>query len=232
MEIILKRSHNKVKKPHHVNKNIFSLYPPRHINIEPATCSSIDTEIICILPGHSHGFITSTFRGDEIKKFDAKKQRLWLEILNKSYQDNLIIAKNSVIGFLVIEPEHIPHKRAQKKKQKYRRQKRTRKKGQKRNRKRRRQYDGFLSRCNFAYAGRDTVNQAANVAPDVIKAATNDINKIAEQRINQVINQGGQELERILPNILRGAIEDVYQIPFRMFGNLGKKHLTILNEKY
>ena len=72
MEIILKRSHNKVKKPHHVNKNIFALYPPRHINIEPATCSSIDTEIICILPGHSQGFITSTFRGDEIKSLMLK----------------------------------------------------------------------------------------------------------------------------------------------------------------
>ena len=86
MEIILKRSHNKVKKSHHVNKNIFALYAPRHINIDPATCSSIDTGIICILPAYSHRFITSKFRGDEIKKFDAKKQRLWLEILNKSYQ--------------------------------------------------------------------------------------------------------------------------------------------------
>ena len=31
------------------------------------------------------------------------------------------------------------------------------------------------------------------VAPGVIKAATSDINNIAEQRINQIISQGGKE---------------------------------------
>ena len=72
-------------------------------------------------------------------------------------------------------------------------------------RKCRRQHGGFLNRYNFIYTGRDTVNQAAKVAPGVIKAATDDINKIAEQRINQVISQGGKELEGVLPKILRGV---------------------------
>ena len=35
----------------------------------------------------------------------------------------------------------------------------------------------------FAYVRRDTVNQAAKVAPGVIKAATNDINEIVKDRI-------------------------------------------------
>ena len=39
--------------------------------------------------------------------------------------------------------------------------------------------------------GRDTFNEAAKVAPGVIKAAADDINKIAEQRINQIISKGG-----------------------------------------
>ena len=60
-----------------------------------------------------------------------------------------------------------------------------------------RQRGGFLNRYDFAYAGRDTVNQAAKVAPGVVKVATNDINKIAEQRINQIISQGGREMERV-----------------------------------
>ena len=47
-----------------------------------------------------------------------------------------------------------------------------------------RQCGGFLNRYDFVYPGRDTVNEAAKVAPGVIKAATNDINNIAEQRIN------------------------------------------------
>lgn len=51
------------------------------------------------------------------------------------------------------------------------------------------------------------VNQAANFAPGVIKAATNNFNKIAEQRINQ-ISQGGKEVGHVLPKILRGVIED------------------------
>lgn len=46
------------------------------------------------------------------------------------------------------------------------------------------QMEGFLSCCDFAYAGRDTVNQAAKVAPGVIKNAGNEINNIAKERIN------------------------------------------------
>ena len=75
---------------------------------------------------------------------------------------------------------------------------------------------GFLNRFDFVYAGRNTVNQAAKVAPGVIKTATNDINNIVEQRINRIISKGGAEVERVLPKILRGAIEDVYQTPFRL----------------
>ena len=55
--------------------------------------------------------------GDEICKFNTKKQHLWVEILNKSYEDNLIFKNDSVIGF-VIEPEHLPHKHATKIKKK------------------------------------------------------------------------------------------------------------------
>ena len=37
---------------------------------------------------------------------------------------------------------------------------------------------GFLNRCDSAYAARDTVNQAAKVAPGVIKNVSNEINNI------------------------------------------------------
>ena len=82
---------------------------------------------------------------------------------------------------------------------------------------------GFLNRYDFAYAGRDT--------PGVIKDASNEINNIAKDRINQTITQGGKEVERVLPKILRGAIEDVYQTPFRMPGNFGKQQLNKLKRK-
>ena len=91
-----------------------------------------------------------------------------------------------------------------------------------------RQVGGFLNCYYFPYAGRDTVHQAA---PGVIKAATDDINKIAEQRINPIISKGGAEVERVIPKILRGAIQDVYQTPFRLLGNCGKQQLNKLKQK-
>ena len=56
----------------------------------------------------------------------------------------------------------------------------------------------------------------------MIKAAANDISNIATDRINEVISQGDKEVERVLPKILREAIEDVYQTPFRLLVNFGK----------
>lgn len=73
-------------------------------------------------------------------------------------------------------------------------------------------------------------NQAAKVAPGVIKAATND-NNFAKQGIDQIISQDGKEGECVLPKILRGAIEDVYQTLFRLLGNFGKQQLNTLKRK-
>ena len=66
----------------------------------------------------------------------------------------------------------------------------------------------------------------------MIKAATNDIKNIANGRINQIILQGGKEVERVLPKILRGAIEDVYQTPFRLLDNFVKQRLNKFKKIY
>ena len=73
----------------------------------------------------------------------------------------------------------------------------------------RRQIGGFLNRYDFAYAGRDVVNQVGKVAPKMMSQAPGEINKIAQQRIDQVIRSGGAEIERIAPKIIRGAMEEV-----------------------
>ena len=96
---------------------------------------------------------------------------------------------------------------------------------------RRRQTGGFLSRYDFAYAGRDTVNQVGKIAPGIINKATADIDEIAKQRINQVIRDGGAEIERVAPKIIRGAIEEVYKTPFRLLGNLGKKQFMKIKRR-
>ena len=98
-------------------------------------------------------------------------------------------------------------------------------------RKKKRQTGGFLSRYDFAYAGRDTVNQVGKIAPGIINKATSDINKIAKDRIDQVIKSGGAEVERIAPKIIRGAIGEVYKTPFRLLGNLGKKQFQKIKRK-
>ena len=98
-------------------------------------------------------------------------------------------------------------------------------------RRRKRQTGGFLSRYDFAYAGRDTVNQVGKIAPGIINKATADINKLAKQRIDQVIRQAGVEVERVAPKIIRGAIEEVYKTPFRLLGNLGKKHFMKIKRR-
>ena len=54
-----------------------------------------------------------------------------------------------------------------------------------------RQTGGFLNRYDFAYVGRDTVNQVGKIAPKIITKATSDINKIAKERIDQIVRSGG-----------------------------------------
>ena len=54
----------------------------------------------------------------------------------------------------------------------------------------RKRLDGFLNRYDFAYTGRDNVNQAVKgldaLAPKVVDQASKEIDKIVEARIRQV----------------------------------------------
>ena len=117
--------------------------------------------------------------------------------------------KGSIVGYLLSPNCEISIENSKKIKGYRKTTYRKRGTGKTSGRKRRRQTGGFLSRYDFAYAGRDVVNQAGKVAPGIISKATADINKIAKQRIDQVIRNGGAELERVAPKIIRGAIEEV-----------------------
>ena len=94
-----------------------------------------------------------------------------------------------------------------------------------------RQTGGFLNRYDFAYAGRDTINHVGKIAPGIINKATSDINKIAQQRIDQAIRTGRAEIECVAPKIIRGAIEEVYKALFRLLGNLRKKQFQKIKRK-
>ena len=85
----------------------------------------------------------------------------------------------------------------------------------KRIRRKKHQRGRFLNRYDFAYAGRDTVNQAVKglvaLAPKIITQATGQFDQIA---------QGGQQVEKIAPKIIKSAIEEVYKTPFRLVGKI------------
>ena len=78
---------------------------------------------------------------------------------------------------------------------------------------------------------KDVVNQAAKVAPGVINEATNDIDLMVKNRLNHAITSGGAGIERVLPKILRGAIEDVYKTPFRLLGKFEKEQFNKIKKK-
>ena len=100
---------------------------------------------------------------------------------------------------------------------------------------RRKQRGVFLNRYDFAYVRRDTVNQAMKgldtLAPKVIGQASKEIDKITEVRIRQVINDDGQQIQKIAPQIIGGAIEDIYKTLFTLLGNFGKKKFAQLKRK-
>ena len=151
----------------------------------------------------------------KVKQFLSTNNRLRLGLLNKSFLKDIVINKEESLGFFVIQSnKQCPVK--------YEAKRQNEKTKNSRNKQQRR---GFLNRYNFTYAGRDTVNQVGKIAPGLIKNASSEIKNISQQQINQIIRQGGQEIERILSKIQSVAIEDVYQIPFRMLIKFGKRKL-------
>ena len=66
----------------------------------------IATELVLFLPKRAK-FITSIFKGDHISEFSVEKQHLWVEILSKSFEEELKFHRGSPLGFVVIGPEYL-----------------------------------------------------------------------------------------------------------------------------
>ena len=100
---------------------------------------------------------------------------------------------------------------------------------------RRRQKDDFLNRYDFAYTGRDTRNTVMkgvkNLAPKLMKQFPDQVNSVVQQKIQQIIDQDGQTVEKIALKTIRCAIENVYQTPFRLLVKFGKRKLNQLKQK-
>ena len=158
----------------------FSLYSPRKFTIEPAANEKIDSEVTAFLQKNSRGFITSKFRTDEINEPFYGKHRLWLEILNKFFQDNIETKKDNLLVSLSLGQKTLSFNMYRAK----RRQLKEKKSYTPKNKKADRQ---LLIRYDFAYAGRDTVNQTAKVAPDIIKKINNkELIKLFHREANKL----------------------------------------------
>ena len=98
---------------------------------------------------------------------------------------------------------------------------------------RRRQRGGFFNRYDFAYAGRNTVNQAAKhldtLAPKLVNQlmnkATTGLDNITAKPVEQSSRETGRTLKQIAPDLIRGAIEE------RLLGKLGRKKYNALKKK-
>ena len=221
------------------------MYSSKKQTIETGNTRTVDTEVSIILPENTTAFLATKFERQEIQKIIGPtngKKRLWIILLNESYFEPYIIGKGGVLGYLIIEPEDSEVKICDASKKNSRQKKpypdnylpNDWSKNGKNTLKRkssRLKTGGFLNRYDFAYAGRDVVNQVGKVAPKMITQATGEINKIVQERIDQVVRSHGAEIERIAPKIIKDLIEEVYKTPFRLLGDLGKKQFQKIKRK-
>ena len=105
--IIFEKDSASVKNPKHLKRNVFIILSPRTVKVEPVTCRKIDSEVVAFLSQKSKGFLTSIFREDEMNELFSGKYRLWVEILNASFEDPIEIKRNQLQGFHVFEPENL-----------------------------------------------------------------------------------------------------------------------------
>ena len=112
-----KKDTSAIKNSKHMKRNVFVIYSPRHIKIEPENFRRTGTEISVFLPQKSNGFIRSRLNGDELKELFHGEHHLWIEILNRSFVDNIAVKRNKPLGFLVVEPENLNFKYAPTKKE-------------------------------------------------------------------------------------------------------------------
>lgn len=105
--------------PFVLRENTLAIYSPKNYIIPKADPVTIDTEIAVNLPEHSTLFVTTKFKGQEIKvvRGPVQKKRLRLTLLNTSYFHTHIVDKNSIVGY-VLSPNSklIIRKHAKKKK--------------------------------------------------------------------------------------------------------------------
>ena len=75
------------------------------------------------------------------------------------------------------------------------------------------------------------MNQLNTLAPKLIQQTSSQIYQTEQQRIKQILNQGGKQVDRIAPKIIKRAMGDMCKTPFRLLGQFGKKKLAQVERK-
>ena len=129
-----------------------------------------------ILPNeHEECYSTSIFKQDEVETIAGIPHRSWVKILNRHVLRSIVIRKNKRIRFFAIKQGkniNVTHETATSKKKETNESKKI-SKGKT-------QSGSFLNWYDFAYAGRDVVNQLGKVVPDLIKTPSSELNNVAQ----------------------------------------------------
>ena len=96
---LFEKDNRTVKNPKHLQKKVFpALFTEKIFYWTSDSNEKIDTEVTASFPNNSRGYITSKFKTDEINELFHGKHCLWLEMLNKSFEDNIETKKGQPIG--------------------------------------------------------------------------------------------------------------------------------------
>ena len=84
----------------------------------------------------------------------------------------------------------------------------------------------------FAYAGRNTVNQAAKHLDTLAPKLVNQLMSKATTGLDNITAKRVEQNKQIAPGLIRGAVEELCKTPFRLLGNLGRKKYKALKKMY
>ena len=96
---------------------------------------------------------------------------------------------------------------------------------------RKRQRGGFLNRYDFAYAGRDTVNQATKNLDKLAPKLIDQLMTKATTGLDNISAKRAEQIKQIAPGLIKGAVEELYKTPFHLLGNMGRKKYKLLQKK-
>lgn len=65
-----------------------------------------------------------------------------------------------------------------------------------------------------------------SLAPRLIRQTSDEVDRLAQRRKKEIIDESSQKVEKMTLKAIRGAIEDVYKTPFRLLGTFGRNHLS------